>query len=426
MLPSRIPILLLSLSLSFLPKALGLKGGSDCSSRLPYSHFCVNATIENEVVTYELTNMLDAESDVGWMAIGFGRTMLQSPMAILWKNPDGTMTVSQRVAVWFMEPFVERAPDRIATPVEPKRHAWHPAKSTTFAFQVPVNRTKLAASPIEDLVWAYSPSRPSTNGPHARLARHTEVGYLKLDLSTDLSAPSTHSNSNSTKSGSSSSNHGKTILAHAFLLTFGFLLVLPIGVLTGRWARTFTPVWFKVHWILNWPVALPMIALGWCLGPIAVNQHDGTHFSDPHKQWGTVLVSIYLVQIILGRHIHQKRAEQAPPIKKNHPPLNILHVVIGLVILLGAFLQVKTGLDKLKYSPDYYNVARVGEKIWNFWAVAVPFIYIVGLYFLPKQFGQERANSGAAAPQEGGYMSLDDSSANDDVEVRRPLTLNQG
>lgn len=75
------------------------------------------------------------------------------------------------------------------------------------------------------------------------------------------------------------------------------------------------------------------------------------------------------MQIILGRHIHQKRAEQAPPIKKNHPPLNILHVVIGLVILLGAFLQVKTGLDKLKYSPDYYNVARVGEKIWNFWAV---------------------------------------------------------
>jgi hypothetical protein len=46
--------------------------------------------------------------------------MLNSELVVLWKNEDGSTTVSQRKAVWYMEPLVLKMPKRIAEPVEPK------------------------------------------------------------------------------------------------------------------------------------------------------------------------------------------------------------------------------------------------------------------------------------------------------------------
>ena len=46
--------------------------------------------------------------------------MLNSDMVVLWKNDDGSTTVSQRKAVWYSEPLVLKAPKRLADPVEPK------------------------------------------------------------------------------------------------------------------------------------------------------------------------------------------------------------------------------------------------------------------------------------------------------------------
>jgi len=341
------------------------------------------------------------------MAIGFGQTMLMTPLVIMWKEPDGSMTVSQRKAIWYSEPAVERAPKHVATAVEPHLTSWQQTgKHTTFAFKIPLNETRLVANPEQDLIFALSPARPQ-GGAHAVLARHLHVGYLKVDFTDD--APERPPPARPAPKGSGPSTHAKTVLAHGVLLTLGFIVVLPVSVLTSRWARTFTPVWFKVHWILNWPVALPMILLGWLLGPIAVNQHDGAHFSDPHKMWGTVLVSVYLVQLVVGNHIHKRRAERTQPIKFHHPLLNIAHVVVGILTLAFAFWQVRTGLSKLERSPDYGHVAVQAIKAWNFWAVAVPFIYIVGLFFVPKQFAQEEAGAGPAAPRDGGsYVALDE------------------
>lgn len=78
-------------------------------------------------------------------------------------------------------------------------------------------------------------------------------------------------------------SHGTTVHAHAFLLSFGLLFVLPFGVLAGRWGRTISPVWFKVHWILNMAVAAPVIVLGWVLGLVAVWKHGAGHLDDAHK-----------------------------------------------------------------------------------------------------------------------------------------------
>lgn len=139
------------------------------------------------------------------------------------------------------------------------------------------------------------------------------------------------------------SGHEKAVHAHAYLLSFGFLFILPMGILAGRWGRTISPVWFKVHWILNMAVAAPIIALGWLLGPVAVWQHGGGHLNDAHKICGFILVALYGGQVLLGRFIHSRRVEKMESgvkITNYHPPLNIAHVAFGLVFIMFAFFQV--------------------------------------------------------------------------------------
>ena len=41
------------------------------------------------------------------------------------------------------------------------------------------------------------------------------------------------------------------VVAHAILCTIGFLILLPAGALLARYARTFTNVWFKGHWLFQ-------------------------------------------------------------------------------------------------------------------------------------------------------------------------------
>jgi hypothetical protein len=62
----------------------------------------------------------------------------------------------------------------------------------------------------------------------------------------------------------------KVIVLHASLVSLGFLVLLPAGSLIGRWGRSFTPKWFKAHWVSNMAFALPVITLGVLLGPVIV------------------------------------------------------------------------------------------------------------------------------------------------------------
>lgn len=41
---------------------------------------------------------------------GFGDTMIDTPMVIMWNNTDGTATLSQRMATAYMQPFIDSNP----------------------------------------------------------------------------------------------------------------------------------------------------------------------------------------------------------------------------------------------------------------------------------------------------------------------------
>jgi hypothetical protein len=77
----------------------------------------------------------------------------------------------------------------------------------------------------------------------------------------------------------------KLIILHGFLVSVGFLVLLPAGSLIGRWGRVFTPRWFKAHWMCNMAVAFPIITFGVLLGPAIVYSKESyrIHFANKHE-----------------------------------------------------------------------------------------------------------------------------------------------
>ena len=48
----------------------------------------------------------------------------------------------------------------------------------------------------------------------------------------------------------------KCIVAHALFCSLGFIVLLPIGAIVARLMRTFKPLWFKMHWIIQWALGI--------------------------------------------------------------------------------------------------------------------------------------------------------------------------
>ena len=177
---------------------------------------------------------------------------------------------------------------------------------------MPTNSSFLAsANPVEPLIFAYSVQRPDKD-PASHIARHQRVGHFKLDFSKDfvrVGAVSTNTNTNTGLSTSTSTQAAATatlatphstvyqgsnmaykrveklIILHGFLVSLGFLVLLPAGSLIGRWGRAFTPKWFRAHWLANMAVAGPVITLGVLLGPAIVYNKESfrIHFANAHE-----------------------------------------------------------------------------------------------------------------------------------------------
>ena len=182
-----------------------------------------------------------------------------------------------------------------------------------MAFNMTANRTELEVNPIEELIWAYSMTRPSGEA-RSQLMPHYRAGRIRVDYRKEVVVPpppGAHPsivsptpqkpNTDIMIEGGSGTgifdddsvpwgDHEKFIVVHAVLITFGFLVLLPSGSLIARWTRTITPNWFKAHSIINMTCALPIILIGWLFGPVAVANHDAPHFMTVHQvsilTWG--------------------------------------------------------------------------------------------------------------------------------------------
>jgi hypothetical protein len=116
------------------------------------------------------------------------------------------------------------------------------------------------------LIYAFGTDTPSSSDAStATFNQHLEFGFLSLDLtksstnSSILQAPalSLLKPDNGGAAPTPAAVTKKTtpaemvILAHAIVCSIAFLAVMPAGALLARYYRTFSPTWFKGHWILQ-------------------------------------------------------------------------------------------------------------------------------------------------------------------------------
>ncbi|KIM32778.1 hypothetical protein M408DRAFT_6228 [Serendipita vermifera MAFF 305830] len=120
------------------------------------------------------------EKQFGWMAVGFGTTMIDADMIIMWPNQDGSVTLSQRASRNHAQPTIVDNPARVATKY--LQLSSQTANQTTLAFTVPAS-----TQTIERLIWAVSTLRPSSANADAGLLQHAASGAISLDLSRTFS-----------------------------------------------------------------------------------------------------------------------------------------------------------------------------------------------------------------------------------------------
>ena len=252
-----------------------------------------------------------------------------------------------------------------------------------MAFTIPPN-----GQTLQNLIWAIATVRPSSSAVDATLTQHIASGAIQLDLSrtfTDNTAGPTGLGYNTYLPPFPTQASGggypvfelpplllyqKLLMAHAILCGTGFLIILPTGVLIARWGRLFTNSWFKAHWTFQAIFGIPIIATGWSLAVAGVIVKEGRHFDDTHKILGLALFGAYVLQLLLGIHIHlfkPRNSVRARPIPggtgkssfttmiatSSRPPLNYLHAVLGLSIISLAFYQVY----------EYYFTKRCFAKL---------------------------------------------------------------
>ncbi|GJJ11392.1 hypothetical protein Clacol_005625 [Clathrus columnatus] len=340
----------------------------------------------------------------GWMAIGFGTQMHGPPMVIMWGNSDGTITLSQRQAPPGSAPIPVASPPKVATAV--------PQLSSLTGSQPKVVFTIPGTANLTDLIWAFGTTKPKKPA-NSTLLKHTGAGTFTLDLTKTLPGD-TNGTAGALPSSKSSTTtpflpYQKLIIAHAVIVSLGFLIFLPIGVLLARLTRTYNNKWFKGHWILQFVLgergnalslfkkgknlirekAGPAIIAGCILGFVAVNVQGGGESHTSHKTIGRVLLGLYLGQCALGVFIHFIKIHFW---RFNYrPPQNYIHVILGLTILGLSFYQARLGFTQEWVNSTGRPTVPNGVNItWIILLSIVAITYIVGLVYLPRQLRQEK------------------------------------
>ncbi|KAL9711829.1 AdoMet-homocysteine methyltransferase [Leucoagaricus gongylophorus] len=299
--------------------------------------------------------------------------MVNTPMVIMWANSDGSITLSQRLAVQHVMPTVDDNPPRLASLQQYLTSA--SPDNLRFSFSIPAN-----GDTTQDIVFALGSRNPGSAAVDAALQQHIETGRGRLDLTRQFSAQS--GNSQGAINQLPLLPYQRLVVAHGIFCTVGFLVFLPAGALIARYLRTFTPTWYTGHWISQLVLAGPTIVIGITLGVRSTVEH----LDDVHKRLGVVLLMFYIAQCGIGMIIHWVRSKDI----RYRPPQNYMHAIFGILIMTLALYQVRTGYHVEGPMTIGRELPPGGMDVFWIWVNLLSITYVLGLGFLRRQYRQER------------------------------------
>ncbi|KAH9023561.1 hypothetical protein EDB83DRAFT_1987869 [Lactarius deliciosus] len=334
---------------------------------------CIECSVDGGTARYILRTL--GKQKLGWMAIGFGRNMGDSPMVVAWpsRGADGeynSVALSQRKAPFEVMPT-------------PDPHPPFTAKLSITDTYVTVENPQIAftrdAPPdgMQNIIWAFSHTPPGSDDPDAPISIHHKIGRGMLNLTRIPDIPAgpppplppppppvhidhphpppkedhhddekaqdegeSHDDENAEDEGESHDDDavsgGSTAgFVHGALCTVGFLLVLPSGAIVARYARaTGSPRASLLHRLLQFGVAGASIA-GGTLAYLFMENHGS---SMAHKVGGIGLVLLYVVQCAIGSWVHRIPGESRTGAH------GALLAGLGGAIVLLAFFETWLGL----------------------------------------------------------------------------------
>ncbi|KAJ6616686.1 hypothetical protein B0H10DRAFT_2036588 [Mycena sp. CBHHK59/15] len=350
---------------------------------------CIAAVVNGSTVQYTLSGT--GRRTPGWMGMGFGSTMANTPMVIMWGNSNGSITLSQRQAISEIQPSVVASPPRVAT--------LSTALSTTsgnaaFVFTIPAN-----SDTTQKLIFGFGTANPGDSSTGANLQQHLDYGSFALDLTAALTATSTGTSTAATSTSTSSSGDSSSGPTDDIPLTPYQRMIIAHAVfcvLVARYLRTFTPTWYTGHWIAQFGIGAPpfphtdiqLIGV-----QRARRSSSASRFPPclclcltPPQKNGVILFALYLTQCVVGAVIHWVKPKNA----KGRPPQNYLHAIFGLAIIGFGMYQIRSGYRE--EWPNYTALGSVPSVVNTLWMCGLlPLLYAGGLTLLRKQYRQEDA-----------------------------------
>ncbi|AFR95058.2 hypothetical protein C343_03148 [Cryptococcus neoformans C23] len=325
-----------------------------------------------------------ARDDFGWIAIGFGSTMANTPMVITWPNSDGTITLSQREASSNVMPTVVSSPSRKAS--LKSSLSYSNSSSTSITFTVPSNSFTTNQT---SLIWAYSKKNPGNSAVNAMIKQHTASGNTELNLlSTLMNSTNTTVTSGADSESPADSTSRQALIAHVACGAVATMALFPSGILVPRIARGLTGKrwWFPVHGVVNGLLGFGFVVAAF--GIAKANFSGG--YNSTHRKLGLALFVLCIFQTLLGLFAHFYQRVHRLQTTAGRGPTNFIHMALGLVIIAVGWGTVWKGLDEEWGMYSGTGQPGIGWKAgWGLIVALASIAYLGGLYLLPRQLSFE-------------------------------------
>ncbi|KAH9170948.1 hypothetical protein EDB89DRAFT_1975460 [Lactarius sanguifluus] len=326
---------------------------------------CIECDLNGATARYVLRST--GVQTLGWMAIGFGHNMADSPMVIVWPSHDAdgvvdSVTLSQRKSPYETMPTPDPKPPFAAKLSLSDTSVTGEYPQIAFTRRAPKDG-------IQNIIWAFSRTPPESADADTHISIHQRIGRGTLNLTRTAPAPAepvppalppsttAESSGSVTTAGYEESEEkakgeresetnggserpdrgGFANLMHGAFCTAGFLIIIPSGVLVVQYAKmTGSSRAFQLHRLLQLHLAGGFIT-GGTLAYLFMD-NDASDGAVAHKAGSTNLLLLYFMQCAYGSQVYRT------PWQSRTRMHRVLLAGLGATIVLLAVYQTWLGL----------------------------------------------------------------------------------
>eukprot|EP00834_Sanchytrium_tribonematis_P005557 NODE_345_length_9042_cov_0.258973.p2 type:complete len:337 gc:universal NODE_345_length_9042_cov_0.258973:5611-6621(+) len=287
-------------------------------------------------VTYELkqegSNLIVTMTSLmdGWVGFGVGRNM-KGDVVVAWKNA-GKVIVSNRISSSEDLPAFEANSNLkvISSSV------------TDAGFTVQFSRPLAASSGFKtaastEYMAAYKQGAIPSSDPKYSFEQHDYKQNFLYNLAT----------------GQASGSAVTSQMAHGVLMTWSWLVLMPISILIARFGKKrLGAKWFHLHRIINGTVMLATI-IALILILVAYDNQVYSKNNVAHPTIGSILFGLMFIQVGIGIYINKK----FNPSRTKVPNRDKSHWIVGYILLILGFVNAILGYTLVSSSAAYVFTA---------------------------------------------------------------------